>query len=201
MVVRKLFLWAALLVCMSLHIAEPALADGYNGSYIGPRFQYGKTQGILGSDQVDLGSQFGLSARMATILQILDVDCGVHIHRSSVDDIDLDEYRFQLGLRFHPLLLTHFENDRLGYTIASLHLFLGMGIAWFVPDTYEETLDLSFVTGVGLEFPLSNPEHPYGLWLSMGWGLVVGDVALGGRELDVTHHVGLIALEFRVHHL
>tara|TARA_B100000029_G_scaffold515753_1_gene624491 strand:+ start:521 stop:1093 length:573 start_codon:yes stop_codon:yes gene_type:complete len=190
-----------MLVWLGFVMVKPALADGYNGSYYGPRIEFGKTKGILSSDQVDLGNHFGISARMATILQIVDVDCGVHIHRSSVDDKDLDEYRFQLGLRFHPLLLTHFENDRLGYTIASLHVFLGMGIAWFVPETYEETLDLRFVTGIGMEIPISNPEHSYGLWLSLGWGLVVGDVELGARERDVTHQVGLIALEFRIHHL
>lgn len=156
-----------------------------------------------------IGPTAGVSARLATVLSIADLQAtllGGGYEAAAPDGPPVDVRRWTVGLdaRIHPLLLSHLWSNRLGYALGSVYASLGADLAVTHLDPGgappDREVDPGWHVGAGLGVPVTAPTRRWTLWLGLSWRLTFLDVSTGGRDLgSFDEHAVMLTLGWRNH--
>lgn len=112
-------------------------------------------------------------------------------------------------LALHPLYLLLLGSDWLSYTLASLHLELGIGAQFAVLEIGSDSEDARFETdfspfytvGGGFDVPLWDTDEGAAPWLNVVYRWRMADVERPSSELDVDMHTIQVGLGWRINGL
>jgi hypothetical protein len=182
----------------------PVVQDGprssYTGAFAAPRVEAGPTYKLPGSKQEGLGWSVGVGGRMATIVQIFDLDTMYRFHRYRVADETVNQHRLELDIRLHPWLMSHLGSTKRSYVRGGVHVLAGLGVSWNQLATGDSWSPL-FQAGLGFDLPLTSPNKGAGWWLGVSWRAAFTWVETTGREYGVAHQLLLLSFEYRIHSL
>ncbi len=145
----------------------------------------------------------GLSARLATLLSLVDLDLGLGV-RGAVSEGAAEGLVVSPALeaRLHPFFMRHLRG---AWATAALYASLGVGVDLVTPRGAgsEVAAGLALRVGFGGDVPLSDPrDGSPSVWLGLGYRLRVSGVpgaAAGLRDQD--GHELWAALSWRWHGL
>jgi hypothetical protein len=187
--------------------SEPAAHGNYLGAFAGVEVKTGLS--VLGIDPFqgrDVSPRvlpmLAVSARVANLMSLLDVDLGVGLAGGTLDGPDgaLDVLHTRLGIeaRVHPFFMSHLQGT---WVRAGLHLALGVGadLLSTAPGGTKAAFALSW--GFGMDVPLSDMQSADpSVWLGVGYrmrfvGFDGAPRGLGDRD----GHDVFVALSVRWH--
>lgn len=235
-----LFLGAALSAPDPARAAEPeddTLPDivafddtdrNYSKGYIGAFTEYSVRSGLsIATEAPYKGWNLDLGFRHSFPMLLGDFRLGYRVDMLSPTDTstpeahDTDAILAKPGpmqthsvggyLAIHPGYLLLLGNDKLAYTLASLHAEIGFGMRYAIlePTDQQKELDVDYQSdlgpfvslGVGLSIPILNPDEGYAPWLHLLYRWHVADFDGNIDTFDVNMHILQIGLGWRINGL
>ena len=183
--------------------------DRYNGSHIGGAVFGGAS--VLGGGWRDrTGWLTGASLRVASIMQVVDVQLDYAYDRNRTDAALITRHATSLSINVHPLFLRILVNDWLNYVLSGMYLQLGGG---FEVGGFEGRRGLAgrgregvsgvLHVGLGADMPLHDPNYGWGLWLGVlwRWRFVFNETGLDDARKDFDGHWFVVSLAFRFNNI
>lgn len=203
--------------------ATPARADGaspegpllYQGAYWGVQVHSGLVLRLDAGEDDGPGLAFGASARLASILSIADFQLtllgssytAATPGRGGSGSVGpagrVDVSRLSVGVEghFHPLFMTVLKNDTFWYWLAGLYGSLGadLDVTGLEGDGVDRSeVDFGWHIGGGSDFPLTDPNKGWGIWVGVSYRLKflrVDSGISGFRNFD--EHTFMLTFAYR----
>lgn len=190
--------------CVVLATPRPASADAppaaevsrFNGSFVGARVETGVSAPLPGSAVDAAGFTIGAAARLATIMQVMDVSATWQHLRSAADGRGVQQHQLAIEGRLHPLFREHLRGSRVGHTLGSVWVSLLVGAGHAARGGVADWSP-AFGGGLGVDVHLRHPPRDHGLWLGVAWRAFWQRPRLDGGDRTLTHQVFSVSLELR----
>ena len=180
----------------------------YQGAYWGFQLHTGMVMRAAKRAGNEPGPAYGLSARIASILSIADVQAtamGAHYWAKARDGRRVDVGRWSLGLEahLHPLMITILKNSTFWYWAAGLYGEIGVDLDLVdlrprhgPGGTFEPRF--GWHIGAGTDFPLTDPNRGWSLWIGLAYHYHFLSVHSGALGLGpFNEHQVIITLGYR----
>ena len=213
---RYVTLVPALCLVAALVTTSPARADGgdtgpppyrYQGTYWALQAHTGVVARFDPLPRETPGPLYGASIRLASFLSLLDVQAGFlgsAYSTSALDGATVGVSRWSVGVEghFHPLMITILRNNTFWYWVAGIYLAGGIDLDITQLDPRGHTgrteFDVGWHLGGGSDFPLTDPNEGWGLWLGVQYKLRLLQVASADLGLGAFHeHAFLLTIGYR----
>jgi len=206
-VVAALFL---LLLVPRLAVAEDAPSpgvdpafDGYSDAWTGAFVGLGARGGAswLASpftEKSQLGWAFNVDVRISAVLSLVEAELDYGLAGHDFGETSVLHHTFGAFLNLHPLFLVNLGSDALWYAIAAFYLQAGLSLDLITRD--GATRDLGYGThfGVGLDFPVTDPDDGGALWLGVLYRYALTQVDLGPPfDTDFSTHTLSLSIAYR----
>lgn len=178
----------------------------YFGAFWGVQVHTGLVLRADGGPGEGPGPLLGVSARIATLLSLLDLQLsGVTsrytAHTTAGAGIDVARYSLGLDVHLHPFFIDHLQNDNFHFWKAAIYVAVGAGLEVISADgdgSDEIHPAFGWHLGAGTDIPLGDVTHDWGLWLGIAYrfgflGAKSGVAGLG----DFDEHTILLTLGYR----
>lgn len=145
----------------------------------------------------------GLSARVATLLSLLDVQltwltAAWEATAESHAPTHVRRHSLGVALHLHPLFMRHLENDATAFWLGGIYLSVGGDLDLVDLDRAGVEPAFGFHIGAGTDIPLGDVDRGWGIWLGLSYRLkflgVHGDAPGLG---DFDEHAFLLTLAYR----
>ncbi len=189
---------------------EPAQRKPYFGGYWGLQAHTGLVVRADAAEGDTPGPALGVSARLASILSLADVQA--RLLASTYDATASDGRvaavtRLSVGpeIKGHPLFIVLLRGDWLALLLSSFYVSGGADLDVVSVDADgagRTRVGLGLHLGAGLDLPLTDRHRPQGLWLGAAYQLklLTLDTGVPGVS-DFTEHTALLTLGWRWHDL
>ena len=197
----------ALLIALALCIAPLAEAEEdttpipYQGAYWGVQTHGGIITSKAGGAGATVGPTYGVSGRLSLFASLLDVQLKAMAGHYTLETPDggprhVDRLSIGIENHGHPFLVLIIQKRPLQQWLAGLYLSLGLDLDMTMPEGGEMEIYPAFKFGLGSEYPLTNPDQGWSMWLGLSYHLklaVDGAAELGGMD----EHVVELTLGYR----
>ncbi|TNF27088.1 MAG: hypothetical protein EP329_20155 [Deltaproteobacteria bacterium] len=202
---------AAVLLALGAGRQAHAAADEddaslYFGAFWGVAVHTGLVLRADGGPDEAPGPLLGVSARLATLLSLLDAELSLRTARYGARDragseVDVARYSVALDVHLHPLFMAHLQNDNFAFWRGALYVSIGAGLEVLssdAPGIDELHAAFGWHLGAGTDIPLGDVTHGWGLWLGLSYryGFLGADSGVPGLG-DFDEHTVLVSLGYR----
>jgi hypothetical protein len=177
-------------------------SSAYQGSYWSVQGHLGLTTGFEDGHVESPGPSLGLSLRLASVLSLADFQVSAlgSNYSTAWQGTSIGVTRVSVGgeAHIHPFFLLTLQNSYLGNWLAGIYGSIGADLDLTVLDELPMEADFGWHVGLGMDFPLTDPNNGTSTWLGVAYRIKFLEVmGPAGEETDFGEHTIVFTIGYR----